>query len=280
MTEPVMIQSIVAVFLLSVTGSLHCAGMCGAFVAFAVATPGADPATQPNRALLHIAYNGGRLVTYTILGALAGAVGAAMDLGGAQVGVARAAMIFAGAVMIGFGVITFLRLRGVRLPNAPIPKRWRTLISRGHRYAMGKPPVVRALTIGLLTTLLPCGWLYVFAAYAASTGSAPVGALTMAVFWIGTLPVLIAVGEGVGRLAGAMGKHLPALTTAAIVLVGIWTIIGRAGIPAMPNPTLTPASDTVTDAPPTALDQLKSDAAATPPCCTEPPATGSEAHAH
>jgi hypothetical protein len=280
MTHPVMIESILAVFLLSLTGSLHCAGMCGAFVAFAVATPGADPATQTGRTLLHTAYNGGRLVTYTLLGALAGALGAAMDLGGAQVGVARTAMLFAGSIMIGFGVVTFLRRRGVRLPNAPIPKRWRTLVSRGHRYAMGKPPVVRALMIGLLTTLLPCGWLYVFAAYAASTGSAAIGALTMAVFWVGTLPVLVAVGEGAGRLTGALGRHIPSLTTAAIVLVGIWTIIGRAGLPAMSSPALTPVSDAVTDGPATALQQLQADAAAAPPCCAEPPATGADAHAH
>ncbi len=270
-----MNESIAAVFVLSLTGSLHCAGMCGAFVAFAVSTPtigGAD-APQPNRNALHIAYNGGRLVTYTILGAIAGTIGAALDLGGAQVGIARTAMLFAGAVMIAFGLIAFLRLRGVRLPNAPVPARWRALIARGQRYALGKPPVVRALTIGLLTTLLPCGWLYVFAVYAASTGSAATGALTMAVFWVGTLPVLVAVGEGVGRLAGVFGKHLPTLTTAAIVLVGIWTIVGRTHIQPLDQPSATPASDT------TALEQLQADAEAPLPCCVEPP-DNDTSHAH
>jgi len=270
-----MIEPIAAVFVLSLTGSLHCAGMCGAFVAFAVSTPtigGRDATPQPPRALLHTAYNGGRLITYAILGAIAGSIGAALDLGGAQVGIARTAMLVAGAVMIGFGLIAFLRLRGVRLPHAPVPARWRALIARGQRFALGKPPVVRALTIGLLTTLLPCGWLYVFAAYAASTGSAATGALTMAVFWLGTLPVLVAVGEGVGRLAGVFGKHLPTLTTAAIILVGVWTIIGRSHIPALDQPAATPVAET------TSLDQLQADAAAPLPCCTEP--ANDAAHAH
>ncbi len=274
-----MIESIIAVFLLSLMGSLHCAGMCGAFVAFAVSTPGLDASKQPSKLPLHIAYNGGRLVTYSILGAIAGALGAALDLGGSQVGIARAAMIFAGAVMIGFGLITFARLRGVRLPNAPIPARWRALIGRGHKFAMGKPPVVRALTIGLLTTLLPCGWLYVFAAYAASTGSAPIGALAMAVFWLGTLPILVAVGEGARRLTGVMGRHIPTLTTAAIVLVGIWTIIGRAQLPAMSGPAMTHASDT-TEPQGSALEQLEASAEAPLPCCAEPETAATEEHAH
>jgi sulfite exporter TauE/SafE len=273
MNEPVMIESIVAVFLLSLTGSLHCAGMCGAFVAFAVSTPGSQK--KQNRALLHIAYNGGRLVTYCILGALAGALGAALDLGGQQVGIARTAMIFAGVVMIGFGLVTFARLRGIRLPNAPVPARWRALISRGHQFAMGKPPVIRALTIGLLTTLLPCGWLYVFAAYAASTGSAPIGALTMAVFWLGTLPILLAVGEGVGRLAGSLGRHMPALTTMAIIAVGIWTIAGRAQLPAMAQSPITAVSDDTS-----ALENLEAATREPLPCCADPKTDDCETHAH
>jgi len=278
MNHPVVIESIVAVFLLSLTGSLHCAGMCGAFVAFAVSTPGSKSHTS--RALLHVAYNGGRLVTYTILGAIAGTLGAALDLGGAQVGVARTAMVFAGAVMIGFGVITFLRLRGVRLPNAPIPRRWRELIGRGHKFAMGKPPVLRALVIGLLTTLLPCGWLYVFAVYAASTGSAPMGALAMAVFWLGTLPVLVTIGEGAGRLTGALGRHLPTLTTAGIVCIGVWTIVGRSHMPAMSQPTLTPASEAVPTDPMTPLEQLESAAEGPAPCCATPDAHAGDTDAH
>ncbi|MCB9848183.1 MAG: sulfite exporter TauE/SafE family protein [Phycisphaeraceae bacterium] len=279
-SDPIMIESILAVFLFSLTGSFHCAGMCGAFVAFAVSTPGADPARQPSRTLLHVAYNGGRLITYTILGAIAGAVGAALDLGGAQVGVARTAMLLAGSVMIGFGVVTFLRLRGVKLPSAPIPMAWRKLISRGHKYALGRPPVIRALVIGLLTTLLPCGWLYIFAVYAASTGSAPAGAITMAVFWVGTLPWLVAVGEGIGRLTGVFGRHLPTLTTAAIVLTGVWTIVGRSHAPAFAGerPHAITASDTANA--PTPLQQLEAASQETPACCAEPEHAGADPDAH
>lgn len=64
------------------------------------------------------------------------------------------------------------------------------------RRLMDRPPVVRAAATGLFTTLLPCGWLYAFVVTAAGTGSGtPLhGAALMAVFWLGTLPMMLTVG--------------------------------------------------------------------------------------
>jgi sulfite exporter TauE/SafE len=107
------------------------------------------------------------------------------------------------------------------------------LVARGHRLAFELPPLARASVVGLLTTLLPCGWLYAFAITAAGTGSPAVGALTMAVFWLGTLPMLIAVGVGVQTLTGALRAHLPMATSLLIVTVGVWTVLGRMHMPAM-----------------------------------------------
>jgi len=224
-----MIGLVGAVFLASVLGSLHCAGMCGAFVAFAV---GADP-QRGGSARLHAAYNLGRLSTYTALGVAAGAVGRAIDLTGEAAGAQRVAASLAGAMMVGFGVIMLLRHRGVRLPRAPLPPGLRGLTERGHRFASSRGPVARALLVGMLTTLLPCGWLYAFVVTAAGTGSPVWGGVTMAVFWLGTLPALVAVGAGASRLAGALGRRLPLATTALLIGVGLWTIFGRLAMPAM-----------------------------------------------
>src|SRR5205823_3884811 len=108
---------IAAVFLASLLGSLHCAGMCGAFLAFAV---GAEDPGAGRRAALQGAYHIGRLCTYLVFGAVAGGVGAALDLGGSLVGVQRVAAVLAGSMMVVFGVGAALRLRGVRLPRAPV----------------------------------------------------------------------------------------------------------------------------------------------------------------
>ena len=65
--------TLVTVLVVSLLGSLHCAGMCGPLVAVAVA----DRTVTSNgmRALLNVAYHGGRLVTYTLVGVICGIIG-------------------------------------------------------------------------------------------------------------------------------------------------------------------------------------------------------------
>ena len=215
---------IATVFVASLLGSLHCAGMCGAFVLFAVGNPNGGGRRVP----LHVAYHGGRLITYASLGAMAGLLGSAFDFGGSLVGVQRAAAILAGAMMVGFGAIAILRIQGVRVPKPPLPRGWERVLTAGHRFAAARPPVVRALATGLLTTLLPCGWLYAFVISAAGTASPALGALTMVVFWVGTVPVLVTLGAGLRAITGALGRRLPTITAAAVVAVGLATIVMRA----------------------------------------------------
>lgn len=221
-----MTELVAAVFVASLVGSTHCAGMCGAFLTIAVT---GDQVRSGAR--LHAAYNIGRLFTYVTMGAIAGAIGAAVDLGGSALGVQRAAAIGAGAVMVGVGVAALLRLAGVRVPKPPVPGFMRRLAVRGHRGVMAWPPLARAGAIGLLTTLLPCGWLYAFVVTAAGTGGPATGALTMAVFWAGTLPMMLALGIGVQRLAGALRGQLAAAASVVVVLVGMWTMLGRTMAP-------------------------------------------------
>eukprot|EP00752_Nemacystus_decipiens_P013680 g12133.t1 len=224
-----MIALVTAVFLASLLGSLHCAGMCGAFVAFAVSDTEGRPG---QRIALSSAYHGGRFLTYVALGVAAGSAGALLDLSGALVGVSRVAMSLAGAVMVLFGLSSAMAAMGKRSIRLPVPGFMHKLLSVGHKAAMQLSPVRRALTIGLLTTLLPCGWLYAFAAVAGGTASPLLGGLTMAVFWLGTLPVLVSLGVGVQRFSGALGRRLPHATAVALILVGLWTLIGRGGLDA------------------------------------------------
>lgn len=222
-----MTVPILTVLIASLVGSLHCVGMCGAFVAFACGT-GDQPGIR-HKTLLNAAYNGGRLVTYCILGAIAGVLGHVLDLGGDYIGIQQAAAIFAGLVMVVFGAVTLMKIKGIKLPKLPLPNFLVKTVTLGQGLAMAMRPVPRALTIGLLTTLLPCGWLYAFALVAAGTGSPVYGALTMAIFWLGTLPYLVAVGAGIQSLTGVLGKHLPTATAVLIVLVGLYSVVNRLG---------------------------------------------------
>lgn len=255
-----MTALVAAVFVASLLGSLHCAGMCGGFLAFAV---GAGSEQPVSRWRLQAAYHLGRLTTYTILGAVAGALGAAIDLGASAVGLQRAAAALAGAMMVTFGVITILRLSGVRVPKVPLPSFLRVGVERGHRIAFRLSPSHRALAVGLLTTLLPCGWLYAFAITAAGTANPIWGATTMAVFWLGTLPVMVSLGTGVQAAAGALGRRLPVVTCSVLVVVGLFTLAQRVVEP----PALAQMGGVAPAGDQSAVDRVNSLDSGDMPCC-------------
>ena len=233
--DPIFVL-IATVLTASLVGSLHCAGMCGGLMLFALGADGQQ--TRSQKLKLQSAYHGGRLATYTLLGVIAGSIGQALDFGGSFVGVQRAAAIFAGVFMIGFGLIALARIKGVRIKHVRAPKFMQRAVEKGQRLAFNLTPFNRALTIGLLTTLLPCGWLYAFAFTAAGTGSPIWGGLTMAVFWLGTLPVMATLGAGIQMLAGPLHAKIPAISACAVVLVGAFTAMGRLQAPEMSPETL------------------------------------------
>ena len=221
---------LVGVLIASLVGSIHCAAMCGGFVCAYAGT--AAPRGLANLPA-HLAYNGGRLVSYLALGLGAGAIGARMDGLGRLAGVSRAAAVAAGVLMVVWALATIGASLGLRIPVALAPAwLWRRL-GAAQLAMRDRPPVERAAATGLLTTLLPCGWLYTFVVTAGGTGSALAGAGTMLVFWIGSLPALLAVGFGVQRLFGPLARRLPVAAATLVLVLGLLSIAGRVHPPAM-----------------------------------------------
>lgn len=214
-----------AVLTASLIGSPHCVGMCGPF-ALLVANSKGQQSHSASRAL--VAYHGGRLVGYATLGAIAAAVGAALDLGGTLIGIQRVAAIAAGGLMVLFGILALLQLRGVGSLHFRAPKWLEKMLSRAHRLAASLPPTKRGATVGLLTVLLPCGWLYAFVITAAGTANVLHGALLMAVFWIGTVPALSVVAMGVNRISERFRRYIPLATATLLIVVGSYTMGVRA----------------------------------------------------
>lgn len=214
------------VFAASLFGSLHCVGMCGGFVAFYAAD-----AQAGRRHAAHIAYHAGRLVTYVTLGAVSGGIGYALDLAGEAAGLGRAAAAVAGALITLWGVVLLLRSAGVTLPSAAVPARLR----RGAVHLLtgfaARPPMLRAGLLGLSSTLLPCGWLYAFAVAAAGTGTPATGALVMASFWAGSVPLLAGLGAGIGLLGVRLRRHLPVASALLMLAVGLASLFGRLNVP-------------------------------------------------
>jgi sulfite exporter TauE/SafE len=200
--------------------------MCGGFVVWYAGQGG-----RGGRVLAHLAYSGGRLISYAVLGALAGTLGAGIERAGAMVGVSRAATIVAGVLMLGWGAVQILQSLGVRLlaPSGPAPSAgW---IAARLRALNDQPATVRALAIGLLSTLLPCGWLYLFVAPAAATGSPFGGALVMIAFWAGTLPIMTGIGLVAQGALGPLRRRLPLVTATVMIVVGLLTLAGKMNPP-------------------------------------------------
>ncbi|MFN8586374.1 MAG: sulfite exporter TauE/SafE family protein [Candidatus Eisenbacteria bacterium] len=210
-----------SVLLASLLGSPHCAGMCGGFVCFYAGQGGRG------QFWAHVAYNLGRLGSYLLLGLLAGLLGRTLDQAGAGAGLHRTAAVAAGAVMIVWGVTSLLAALGVKLPHGGSFPLLGGRFAAVMRAVHAQPPVVRALTVGAVTTLLPCGWLWVYVATAAGTGSVAGALLVMAAFWAGTVPMMAGIGLAAQSALGPLRRHLPILTAATLVVLGLATIGGR-----------------------------------------------------
>ena len=170
------------VFLLGRLNSLHCVQMCGPIVlAFSL------PLKHSDALRAHVQYNAGRILTYTLLGAIAGAAGGGIGMLGRMVGLASGARVFAGSAMIVGGILMVGLLPSnslVTIQNRGITKR----IGRRLLAPKGK------FTLGLTLGFLPCGLVYAALLKAVDSGSALAGAGTMLAFGAGTAVALLSLG--------------------------------------------------------------------------------------
>ena len=159
-----------AVLTASFVGSPHCVGMCGPVMLLAVPNLYAIDGRGPGSALPLTTYHLGRLLGYMALGAIAGVFGSLVNLSGNWLGLQRAASIAAGVGMMTAALVLIVRLvRGASAHGAAPPWLVGFLAPIAKRLSRF-PSHLRGLGVGLLTTLLPCGWLYAFVISAAATG--------------------------------------------------------------------------------------------------------------
>jgi uncharacterized protein len=213
------------VFLAGLLTGLHCAGMCGPIVlAYAVPQSGV-PSPAMNAAAKHAAYNGGRLLSYLLLGAVMGFAGTSFSW------IERAGevvSIVGGLVMIvgGLAMLGVLPLRS----TFSLGGLWSGSVSV-QRGLLRRRTVASALSLGLLTPLLPCGLLYAMLAKAATAGSALEGALTMGAFGAGTAPALLTLGGVASLLSSTVKQRAEKLAAVLIVLMGIILLLRGFHVP-------------------------------------------------
>lgn len=204
-------------------GSTHCLGMCGGIVM-------SLNASLPRGAARHwlpLAYNLGRIGSYVLAGALAGALGAAGGVTFLGSHGAESLRLGAAAIMVLVGA--HIALGAARAPSwMNGPERlgawlWRCLSSRivPHLPRAGLP---RALAVGLVWGWLPCGMVYTALLAAATAGDALSGSLTMLAFGAGTLPAMAGIAY-IGAYLRAPAPACTRLVGACVIAGGLWTAV-------------------------------------------------------
>ncbi|MEZ4367886.1 MAG: sulfite exporter TauE/SafE family protein [Kofleriaceae bacterium] len=213
-----MTTSLLAVVAASLVGSVHCVAMCGPLAALHL------PADGRGGLRLGSLHALGRMLTYLALGITAGALGRALELAGELASIQRAATTIAGAAILAWGVIAIARAVGARRQRVATRT---TLFERGLVRLRVRRPGRRAVALGVLTGLLPCGWLWAFVVVAAGSASAVGGALVMLAFWLGTVPAMLGLTTIAAPLVRRLRARLPIVTATALVVLGVVTLAGR-----------------------------------------------------
>jgi len=191
----------------------HCVGMCSPFVLF-VSRRYVPPGGGRSAAVAAQGwYTAGRVVAYSVLGAVAGALGGVVQLAGTLLGLQRAASIVAGGVLLVWALAALSDL-------VPRPGTGGNLFTRVAAVLKGRAPGHPFLT-GLFLGLLPCGLLYSALIAAAARGGAIEGAAALALFGIGTAPALLGVSVA-DELLARNRAVINRLSQVFLLAMGAW----------------------------------------------------------
>ena len=210
-------------FIFGLIGSFHCVGMCGPI---AIALPGGFR-TKWSLTLSRLLYNSGRIITYGLLGIVAGIVGEAIALAGWQ----QTLSIVMGSLILLSIIIPYI-LRRSRF-NEPLLVPIKKAFSRVWAKLMSRRSFSSLFLIGLLNGFLPCGFVYIALAAAASTGTTINSISYMLLFGLGTTPIMLATSL-FGQFLPQRVKHsmVRLLPVAGLVLGCLLVLRGMSlGIP-------------------------------------------------
>lgn len=223
-------------FVIGLLTSVHCMAMCGG-ICLSQCVPKND--ANKNRSKISalmpsLQYNLGRVISYTIVGGIVGAIGSVISFSGSMKGFVQ---IFAGVFMVIMGLNMLNIFPWLRKFNIRMPKIFAKSIY-AKRYSSSP------FYIGLLNGLMPCGPLQAMQLYALSTGSPVKGALSMLIFSIGTVPLMFLFGAVSSFLTKKFTTKMMSVSAVLVIILGVFMFnsgVGLSGIilPSLPGTTKT-----------------------------------------
>jgi len=200
--------------ILGFAGSLHCVGMCSPL---AMAVTSLSGRVLLNRFL----YNGGRIFTYSLFGALFSGVGAQLPIAGYQ----SLISITLGIVLL---VVALFGLRGMALPfldklfaqfSSWLKMRFSTTLAKKSKASM--------FMLGMLNGFLPCGLTFLAFTYTITLQGPIDGFNFMLLFGVGTLPAMLGLTWALQQLVARMRWSLSKVSTSMMIISGV-ALIARA----------------------------------------------------
>ncbi|HWR61131.1 MAG TPA: sulfite exporter TauE/SafE family protein [Clostridia bacterium] len=199
-------------FLVGLLTSLHCVAMCGGInISQCIVYKHIDDENPLSGLKPSLLYNLGRVVSYTLVGGFAGALGSAVSFSGSAKGLVA---VIAGVFMMLMGLNMldiFPRLKKI---NPRMPKFiGKLLYNNSSKYG--------PFYIGILNGLMPCGPLQAMQLYALGTGSFAAGAISMFAFSIGTMPLMFGFGAASTYLGKRFTHNMLKLSAVLVIVLGI-----------------------------------------------------------
>lgn len=207
-------------FVLGLLGSFHCIGMCGA-IAFMLPV---DRYNSVKKATQIGLYHFGRLFAYGLIGVVFGILGKGFYAFGFQ----QQLSIIVGVLMILFVVIPRQSLNKFKFSKPIYNVISKVKLALGN--ALKKKSNDTFLTIGFLNGFLPCGLVYMAVFATITVGSAFNGALYMAVFGLGTIPLMTATIYFSNLIKGRMRQKIQKIIPVFVVLIGVLFILRGLGL--------------------------------------------------
>ena len=219
---PMLLAALAAGFI----GSGHCLLMCGG-IAGALGLSSRAAAERQGRALAYpVAYNAGRVASYTIAGGLVGGFGGALSALDDAGHLRMALQLTAAGLLLLFGLALVAggsgRLAVIEGAGFAV---WRR-VSPALRHVLPIRSLPRAFAAGMVWGWLPCAMAYGALMVAWMTAGAASGALLMLAFGVGTTPALVlgaGATERLGRLLARPGTRLA--VGASIAALGALTLV-------------------------------------------------------
>lgn len=216
MNEPL---SLITALLLGLFGASHCLVMCGGIAA----ASGAAAHQTHNKIATLLAFNSGRILSYTIAGMMVGFLG--LWLQQLHDGLMLSLRSLAGVMLIMMGLyvarwaswLTRIEQLGQAL--------WKHLQPSAGKL-MAQSSLRSRVALGMLWGWLPCGLIYSTLSWVAANGDPLLGALTMATFGLGTLPALFAGGLAAASLSRILNHTLTRqFAGLSLIVFGLWTLV-------------------------------------------------------